>query len=287
MSSVHTPLDATLPNRPDAPFQKPMTRWQAAGIHLGISAVVASLVMGVLFLIWYPSTYFTAMGGEQLVYLIVGCDIVLGPLITLVVYKHGKKSLTFDLAVIAAIQAGALVYGIMVAAAARPVYTVFVVDRFDVTAAYDIDKADLARVKDPRYASLPWGGPKTVAAVKPVGAEDQLEMIMSGMNGKDMNAFPHLSPAAFLLCRRRPPNRYCCHGRQPTHSLQPQPQPPPRVEAPAPARLAPPPAVPPVFKLLLSLPPMRLRSSEKDSSETIILPSMILPKSSPSSKTSE
>ena len=192
MSSLQSSLDATLPNRPVAPLQKPMTRWQAAGIHLGISAVVASLVMGVLFLIWYPSTYFTAMGGEQLVYLIVGCDIVLGPLITLVVYKHGKKNLMLDLAIVAAIQAAALVYGITVAAAARPVYTVFVVDRFEVTAANEIEKADLDRVKDPRYASLPWGGPQTVAAIKPTGAADQFEMITSGMNGKDMNAFPHL-----------------------------------------------------------------------------------------------
>lgn len=192
MSSIQSSVDVARPDRPADPSHKPMTRWQAAGIHLGISAVVASLVMGVLFVIWYPSTYFTAMGGEQLVYLIVGCDIVLGPLITLVIYKHGKKNLTLDLAIVAAIQSAALVYGITVAASARPVYTVFVVDRFEVTAANDIDQAGLDRVKDARYASLPWGGPKTVAALKPTGADDQLEMIMSGMNGKDMNAYPHL-----------------------------------------------------------------------------------------------
>jgi hypothetical protein len=172
--------------------QKPMSRWQAAGIHLGISAVIASLVMGVLFLVWYPSTYFTAMGGEQLVYLIVGCDVVLGPLITLVIFKAGKKGLVFDLAVIGCIQAAALVYGILVAAEARPVYTVFVVDRFEVTAANAIDKEDLARVKDPRYLSLPWTGPKTVAALKPTNADDQLQMIISGMGGKDMHTYPHL-----------------------------------------------------------------------------------------------
>lgn len=195
MSSLQSPLGATSPNRPADPFHnsdKPMTRWQAAGIHLGISAVVASLIMGVLFLVWYPSTYFTAMGGEQLVYLLVGCDVVLGPLMTLVIYKHGKKNLMLDLAIVAAIQSAALVYGITVAASARPVYTVFVVDRFEVTAANDIDQADLDRVKDARYASLPWSGPKTVAALKPTGADAQMDMIVSGMNGKDLNAYPHL-----------------------------------------------------------------------------------------------
>lgn len=39
--------------------------------------------------------------------LIMGADIVLGPLLTLVVYKAGKKSLRFDLACIVTLQAGA------------------------------------------------------------------------------------------------------------------------------------------------------------------------------------
>ena len=191
MSSVETVPGAPAPVRPTS-NGKPMTRWQAAGIHLGISAVIAAAVMGVLFLLWYPSTYFTAMGGEQLVYLLVGCDVVLGPLCTLIIYKHGKKHLALDLAVIGFIQSAALAYGIAVAAGARPVYTVYVVDRFEVTAANDIDKQDLDRAKDVRYKSLPWTGPLTVAALKPNSADEQLEMIMSGMQGKDMNAYPHL-----------------------------------------------------------------------------------------------
>ena len=137
-----------------------MSRWQAAGIHLGISAIVAALVMGVLFLVWYPSTYFAAMGGEQLVYLLVGCDVVLGPLITLIIYKAGKKGLKFDLAFIGMLQAAALTYGVTVAAAARPVYTAFVVDRFEVAAANEIDPDELTKVTNPEYKTLPWTGPK-------------------------------------------------------------------------------------------------------------------------------
>ena len=39
-----------------------MSRWQAAGLHLGLSAAIAAIVLGVLYLLWYPATYFTAMG---------------------------------------------------------------------------------------------------------------------------------------------------------------------------------------------------------------------------------
>ena len=169
-----------------------MSRWQAAGIHLGISAMVASIVMGVLFLVWYPSTYFTAMGGEQLVYLLVGCDVVLGPLITLIIYKSGKKNLRFDLAVIALIQSAALTYGVIVAAEARPVYTVFVVDRFEVAAANDIDREELQKVTNPEFKTMPWTGPRIVGALKPTTADEQMRIIMAWGQGKDMHNFPQL-----------------------------------------------------------------------------------------------
>lgn len=169
-----------------------MSRWQAAGIHLGISAVVAAIVMGVLFLVWYPSTYFTGMGGEQLLYLLVGCDVVLGPLITLIIYKAGKKGLKFDLAIIGMLQAAALTYGVMVAAQARPVYTAFVVDRFEVAAANEIDADELAKVTNPEYKTLPWTGPKLVGALKPTNPDDQFRMAMAWGQGKDLQHFPQL-----------------------------------------------------------------------------------------------
>ncbi len=40
-------------------------------------------------------------------------DVVLGPLLTLIVYKKGKRTLVMDLAVIAALQLAALTYGLL------------------------------------------------------------------------------------------------------------------------------------------------------------------------------
>src|SRR6185503_6935605 len=132
-----------------------MSRWQAAGIHLGIRALIAAVVLVVIYLVWYPSPYFKAMGGDQLVLLVVGVDVVIGPLITLIIYQAGKKGLKFDLSVIALLQSAALVYGVMIAAEARPVYTVFVVDRFETVSANGFDPAELAKVERPEFKSMP------------------------------------------------------------------------------------------------------------------------------------
>lgn len=167
-----------------------MSRWQASGIHLGISAVIAALVIAVLYLVWYPESYFTAMGGEQLVYLLIGVDVVIGPLITLIIFKSGKKGLTFDLAVIGCMQAAALVYGVTIAAEARPVYAVFVVDRFEVVSANAIDSAELAKVQRQEFKSLPWTGPRVVGVAKPTDNQEHNRIVFAMAEGKDLQHFP-------------------------------------------------------------------------------------------------
>ncbi|MBL0165374.1 MAG: hypothetical protein IPP82_17470 [Xanthomonadales bacterium] len=69
-----------------------MSRWKAASIHLSISVFVGLLVLALLFLVWYPQPYFNAAGGQALIIFLLGVDIVLGPLLTLVLFKSGKKT---------------------------------------------------------------------------------------------------------------------------------------------------------------------------------------------------
>jgi hypothetical protein len=130
------------------------TRWQAAPIHLLISAVIATLVVGTMLLVWYPQPYFLAAGGITLVLLLVGVDVVLGPLLTLIVFDPKKKSLKIDLAIIAALQLAALAYGGWTMFSARPVYVAFAGDRFHLVAANEISPADLDKAAM-EYRSLP------------------------------------------------------------------------------------------------------------------------------------
>lgn len=140
---------------------------------------------------WFPPPYFSAQGGKDLFYLIISIDIVLGPLITLIIYKHGKKGLKFDLAVIAVLQLSALAYGIFAISKARPVYMVYSVDRFELINASDIAPDDLKQAKYDEFKSLPLTGPQLIAAKLPDNVEEKNQLIFSVLEGgPDISALP-------------------------------------------------------------------------------------------------
>ena len=69
-----------------------MTKLKAASIHLLLSIFIVATVFAIMYFLWYPKGYFTIMGGKVLVALIGGVDIFLGPILTFVVFKAGKKA---------------------------------------------------------------------------------------------------------------------------------------------------------------------------------------------------
>ncbi|MCI0655034.1 MAG: hypothetical protein L0Y38_09735 [Methylococcaceae bacterium] len=168
-----------------------MTRWQASGIHLSICAAIALTVVSTMLFVWYPSPLFEALGGQKIVMILIAIDVIVGPLLTLIVYRPFKKGLKFDLSVIAALQIAALVYGISVLFQGRPVYMVFVKDRFDVVTALDIDAQSLARVTVDEFKELPWDGPKLVAAKIPSDPKERERILFSAIDdGRDLQCFP-------------------------------------------------------------------------------------------------
>src|SRR5690606_27378733 len=126
-----------------------MTRWKAALINLSISILIGLLILALVFFFWYPQPYFVAAGGRHLVVVLFAVNVVLGPLLTLIVFSSGKKGLKFDLCMIGAFQVSALIFGLVVIAEARPAFIVAVVDRFELVAANDLDRKDLADGQQP------------------------------------------------------------------------------------------------------------------------------------------
>ena len=173
-----------------------MTRWQAAGIHLGISAVVAGVLLGVMLFVWYPPPFFTAVGGSVLLCIMIVVDVVLGPSITCIIFDLTRKSLgalRFDLAVIGMLQILALSYGASVMYLARPVYVVFVKDRFEVVTATEIDPAELVKGASEEFRRLPMDGPRVIAARPPSeGAERDRILFASVFGQLDWQNFPQL-----------------------------------------------------------------------------------------------
>ncbi|MGA7178161.1 MAG: hypothetical protein WBX11_01050 [Thiobacillaceae bacterium] len=155
-----------------------MTRVKAALIHLIISAILASTVIGLLLFGWYRMPYFWAVGGPLLLVLIVGIDVVLGPLMTLIIFNPAKsrRQLSVDLSVIALVQATALLYGLYAGYTSRLAYGVFVDNAFRLVKATEIEPQDLAKGKFPEYRELPLFGPKLVAVEKPADPRIRSDM---------------------------------------------------------------------------------------------------------------
>ena len=169
-----------------------LNRWQASALYLALSAAIAALVVTLMLLVWYPQQYFKAMGGDTLILILIGVDVVVGPLITLIIFDPKKKGLRFDLAVIAALQLAALAYGVSVMFAARPAYNAFVVDRFEVIAANAVDAESLAKA-GAEYRTLPLTGPKIIAVRQPDDAKRLADIVLSAMDGgPDLANLPEL-----------------------------------------------------------------------------------------------
>ena len=97
-------------------------------VHLAISFVIFLLLAYLIIFHWYPLPYFHTDGGWRGIRIIAGVDLVLGPLLTLIVFKPGKPGLKFDLTMIALAQAAALTWGIWVTYTGRPIALVYTVN---------------------------------------------------------------------------------------------------------------------------------------------------------------
>jgi hypothetical protein len=98
-------------------------RLQAAGIRLGLSAVILAAALYLVLARWYPGFHFGVDGGWQGARLILAVDLVLGPLLTFVVFNpfKARRLIAFDLACIGAAQLAALGWGFFTVHGQRPV----------------------------------------------------------------------------------------------------------------------------------------------------------------------
>lgn len=168
-----------------------MSRWKASGIHLSICGLIALTVVALMLFVWYPQPYFEALGGKRLLIILLSVDLILGPMITLIIYNEKKKNLKYDLAIIGFIQLAALFYGTSVLFEARPVYLVFTVDRFEVVSARDLLPEEINKVQNEDYKSLSITGPKLVTALMPKNIKESQRILFSALDGgPDLQGMP-------------------------------------------------------------------------------------------------
>lgn len=98
-------------------------RLRAAAIHIGISTVLLAVPLYLIVFRWYPDFHFAVDGGWQGVRLMMAIDLVLGPLLTLIVFNPAKarRLIVLDLSVIGVIQLGAMAWGIYAIHSQHPI----------------------------------------------------------------------------------------------------------------------------------------------------------------------
>lgn len=134
-------------------------------IHFILSVCLVGGLLLTMLWIWYPTPLANTTGILSIMLMLVSIDVIIGPILSLLVYKQGKKTLKFDLSCIIVLQVLALSYGVYSIAQARPAWIVFTLDRFELIRNNDVVLEDIIKVKE-QYKTTPWFGPKVVAAVR-------------------------------------------------------------------------------------------------------------------------
>lgn len=118
---------------------------QAFAIHLIISVIIFLVLLYLMMRVWFPDELFFIDGGWQGLKLIAPIDLVLGPALTLLLYRPWKNKIAFDMSVIVAVQTLALGYGVYSAYNQRTAAIVFGTDgRFETVSLHEIRAANKA-----------------------------------------------------------------------------------------------------------------------------------------------
>jgi hypothetical protein len=152
------------------------------------------LTLGLLYLGWYhwPGWYLADL--PTVLAIMVGVDVVLGPLLTLIIADPAKtrRVLARDLGVILLVQLVAFGYGVTTLWNGRPLYYAFSVNSLTVVQAQDIQPgstpaSDVSAALAPHWYSLP----RWISAPLPENPEEADKIVQSAIaGGFDVTARP-------------------------------------------------------------------------------------------------
>jgi len=171
-------------------------RLKAFLLHLLGSATVLSLILGTLYLGWYRWPGWYLADAIQVVTVLIGVDLVLGPLTTFIIASKNKsrRELTRDIGIIVAVQVCALIYGSTSLWNGRPLYYAFSEGVLQMVQAYDINthERELGRRQNAELTPHWYSLPRWIWAPLPADPEESRKIVTGAVfsGGEDVISMP-------------------------------------------------------------------------------------------------
>jgi hypothetical protein len=164
-------------------------RLKAFSLHLLGSASALTLILGTLYFGWYRWPGWYLAEATPVVAVLVGVDLVIGPLLTLVIASNRKsrRELTRDIGIIVAVQVLALIYGTTSLWNGRPLYYAYSETVLQLVQAYEINasEAELGRKQNAVLAPHWYSLPRWIWAPLPSDPEEAQKLITAVLSGSD------------------------------------------------------------------------------------------------------
>lgn len=185
-----------------------MSRAHFFQVRLAISAAVLLFVYSAIRALWYPGAYYETAGASRQVWVLIAVVLVVGPVLSTLVYRPGKKGLATDLAVLAFVELAALGAAATLLFIRQPYFTVFAVDRFEAVSRQEVTNLAAARE---RFGDRPGHAPRLVFARLPEDPEHLQalidETVLMGMPDIDRRPefwWPYASGVGAVKAAGRP-----------------------------------------------------------------------------------
>lgn len=141
-----------------------MNKTRAALTHLWPTILLLLAIGCLIVFAWYPPPFLEFGDTAKFPLILILVAALIGPAMTALVYKKGKRSLLLDLTVVIIIQVVAVAWGTVALYQNRPYFMVFTIDRFEV---FSSRKIEFHTIKDDRFIDKPLSGPIVLYANKP------------------------------------------------------------------------------------------------------------------------
>lgn len=147
--------------------------------HLSVSLLIAIATAILIFLVWYPQPLAKAVGVTSLFVMLIIIDVIIGPLLGLLVYKEGKNTLKFDLAVVILTQLSAFTFGFYTIAQGRPLWIVASNYNFQLVKNNEINDQSIQYAAE-AFKNRSWIGPQFVGIRTDLNHRSHVSTVQNG-----------------------------------------------------------------------------------------------------------